>query len=178
MEEWRKCFFDPCYYVSNVGRIKRKLHNGEERIIKGSILNKNKSHPYYYIQLQRDGKRKNYLIHRVVATAFIPNDNENYKYIDHIDRNTMNNTVENLRWADQKLNMSNCIHYRNDITGTDKERANKMSREYYKKDPEKKIGKMTCECGRVISKCNRWAHYKSDIHKKLMNSKTPCGYDN
>lgn len=42
-----------------------------------------------------DGK-SNLLLHRVVAKAFIENPN-NLPEVDHIDKNTQNNIVSNLR---------------------------------------------------------------------------------
>lgn len=41
---------------------------------------------------------KLYLVHRLVADTFIPNP-ENKAFIDHIDRDTTHNNVENLRWV-------------------------------------------------------------------------------
>lgn len=45
-------------------------------------------------------------VHRLVAIAFIPND-EGFSEIDHIDRNKTNNNVENLRWCSRKTNNLN-----------------------------------------------------------------------
>ncbi len=47
---------------------------------------------------------KSYLLHRVVADAFIPNPN-NLPEIDHIDGDKSNNCVENLRWVTRSENM-------------------------------------------------------------------------
>ena len=38
--------------------------------------------------------------HREVARAFVPNPN-NYKYVEHIDGNTINNNATNLRWVEE-----------------------------------------------------------------------------
>lgn len=47
------------------------------------------------------------LVHRLVAKVFIPNTNPNYKIIDHIDGDKMNNDYRNLRWCDQRRNANN-----------------------------------------------------------------------
>ena len=44
---------------------------------------------------------KTYLVHRLVAQAFIPNP-ENLPYATHIDTNTENNDYRNLWWGNQR----------------------------------------------------------------------------
>lgn len=51
-----------------------------------------------------NGKR--YSVHRMVADTFIQKP-EGMNIVDHIDRNTANNSVENLRWTDLHGNMVN-----------------------------------------------------------------------
>lgn len=50
------------------------------------------------------GISKCVLIHRLVATAFVPNPN-GYEEIDHIDGNKQNNHADNLEWVTRKENM-------------------------------------------------------------------------
>lgn len=54
----------------------------------------------YTVSLQlKNKKSKQFLIHRIVACAFIPNDNLTlYTEINHIDSNTANNSITNLEW--------------------------------------------------------------------------------
>lgn len=63
---------------------------------------------YYFVRL-RSNKHKdgfNYPVHRLLAICFIPNEN-NYRTVDHIDRNKLNNGLSNLRWASSKMQYQN-----------------------------------------------------------------------
>lgn len=46
----------------------------------------------------KNGNRKHFKIHRLVAKAFIPNP-ENKPQINHIDGNKQNNSITNLEWV-------------------------------------------------------------------------------
>lgn len=92
--------FEGIYQVSNLGRIK-SLKFGKEKIRK--IHNNGFKNT---VTLCKNGKFKNYKVHQLVAQAFIPNP-DNRTEIDHIDTNTSNNRVENLRWVTHKENMNN-----------------------------------------------------------------------
>ena len=58
---------------------------------------------YHQLGLYKDGKRKNYLIHRLVAEAFIPNP-LGLPQVNHKDECKINNCVSNLEWCDAKYN--------------------------------------------------------------------------
>lgn len=88
--------FETIYYVSNKGRVKN--------IVSNKLMNNFIVGAYYKVSL----KAKPYFIHKLVAEAFIPNP-YNKQCVDHIDTNTFNNNVENLRWAIIKENNSNPI---------------------------------------------------------------------
>ena len=101
-EEWKDVKnYEGLYQVSNFGRLK-SLKYGKERILKA---NKDR-YGYLFVRLCKDVKPKMCLIHRLVAEAFIPNP-DNLPTVDHIDRNPLNNTVENLRWADWSTQNNN-----------------------------------------------------------------------
>jgi len=54
----------------------------------------------------KDGKSKRMYLHRLLAQAFLENPN-NYNQIDHIDNNTRNNNLDNLRWCNSSQNNTN-----------------------------------------------------------------------
>jgi len=78
------------YKVSSLGRIYSIVSN---KLLKPTINNTG----YKQLKLiDKNGKRISYMIHRLVADNFIRKIEEN-KVVDHIDRNKLNNKLENLR---------------------------------------------------------------------------------
>jgi len=71
---------------------------------------------YSHVQLYGDGKMKNMRVHRLVGIHYIPNP-ENKRYIDHINRDTSDNRLENLRWATPSENEKNKGMNKNNKTG-------------------------------------------------------------
>lgn len=65
---------------------------------KHGILKPGISRKYYQVVLYKDGKGTSSKIHRLVASAFIPNP-EHLPAVNHKDENTHNNNVENLEWC-------------------------------------------------------------------------------
>lgn len=94
-EEWKEIVAD--YYISNYGRVKSTNYRrtGKEKMLKIS-----NSGSYKVVNI----KGKVYYIHRLVATAFIPNP-ENKTDVNHIDCDTLNNNVKNLEWVSRNENI-------------------------------------------------------------------------
>lgn len=108
-EQWRDVEgYDGMYQVSDIGRV-RSLKFGKTRILKNNIL------PSGYVQigLNKNGRVKTKYIHRLVANAFINNDDESKNEINHIDECKQNNRVSNLEYCDRRYNMTyNDLHKR------------------------------------------------------------------
>lgn len=63
--------------------------------------------PYYRVTLTGEsGAQINRTVHRLVMLAFKENPN-GYSDIDHINRNSLDNRLVNLRWCTRKMNMAN-----------------------------------------------------------------------
>ena len=90
--------YEGLYQVSNYGRVK-SLHYGKERILRQQV-----NFGYCCVYLRNQNKeRKNCLVHRLVAQAFIDNPN-NLPQINHRDEDKTNNHVTNLEWCTPKYN--------------------------------------------------------------------------
>lgn len=101
MEIWKDIKgYEGLYQVSNCGRIK-SFHKKEN----GAIIKVAVKRGYYQAGLRKNGLRKFYQVHRLVAQAFIEN-KDNLPQVNHIDENKLNNNVENLEWCTVSYN--NC----------------------------------------------------------------------
>lgn len=100
MEVWKDIQnYENLYQVSNLGNV-RSIRNGK---VANKTLKKHK-HGYLHVELFKNGKSKMFLVHRLVAIAFIENPH-NYKTINHKDECRTNNNVLNLEWCTQSYNM-------------------------------------------------------------------------
>lgn len=101
--------YEGCYEVSNLGRV-RGLDRVVERstsprFVAGVVLSQETMpNGYKSVSLKRCGKQRRFYVHRLVASAFLPNPS-NLAEVNHIDEDKANNYVENLEWCDRSHNI-------------------------------------------------------------------------
>ena len=103
MENWRFIEANSDYMVSDHGRI-LSFKGKSKLIISSSITAKG----YEYVAIRQKGIYVGYSVHRLVATAFIPNP-KRLPQVNHLDGNTLNNHVSNLEWCDAYDNLMHAI---------------------------------------------------------------------
>lgn len=124
MEKWKDIKgYENLYKVSNLGRVKSLERNvvgnrGGSYKIEEKILKCGKEcRGYLIVFLCKEGKKKKYKVHRLVAQAFLDNPN-NLSQVNHKDEDKTNNMVwlnddgsvdynkSNLEWCDNKYNVN------------------------------------------------------------------------
>lgn len=106
------------YEVSNLGRVRRLAYiykkNNRWGVfdyqmkpgIQNGWIGKD---GYHRITLSGDNGRRNFLLHRLVAKAFVSGYQEGYD-ANHIDENKDNNRADNLEWITHKENINHGTH--------------------------------------------------------------------
>ena len=108
-EQWRDVEgYDGMYQVSDLGRV-RSLKFGKVRVLRPGKTKDG----YLRVDLYRNGKQNHSLVHRLVAHAFIPNDDDTKNQINHIDECKQNNRIWNIEWCSAQYNNTyNDLHLR------------------------------------------------------------------
>jgi hypothetical protein len=112
MEIWKNIInYETLYQISNLGNVKRlntkfidvlgRQQNVPEKILKQSFDGVG----YLQVNLSKNGISKHFAIHRLVAIHFIDNF-FNLQYVNHKDKNKINNSITNLEWVSASENLS------------------------------------------------------------------------
>lgn len=133
--------FEGRYEISNLGNVKSLLTG---KLMKLGIT------PFGYLRVNlryaNCRKYKSYFVHRLVASAFIPNP-KNYKEVNHKDSNRQNNKVTNLEWCTREENIRHSFKFGN--------ASNKGLR-----NPNAKLNLEDVEAIKALAKTNRFYHKK------------------
>lgn len=96
-EIWRDIKgFENKYQVSNKGNVRSLNYNNTNK--PQNLKQKINKCGFCEVKLSKYNKAKDYMVARLVAEAFIPN-NKRCDLVINIDNNKTNNTVENLKWV-------------------------------------------------------------------------------
>ena len=138
IEIWKPIYvngYETNYMVSTLGRIVNTKTNLILKPFKNIKHQKNKDDDWYLsVRLYFPNKiyKKGYdaKVHRLVATAFVPNP-DNKPFVNHIDGNKTNNNVNNLEWVTNAENVQHSFdnglqisikgedHYKHILTESD-----------------------------------------------------------
>ena len=97
------------YSITSNGKV-TKLSNGKEM---SQFLDKD---GYPYVLLTVGGKRKKYMVHRLVALEFIENPKQKPQ-VNHKDGNKTNNNADNLEWVTNAENQYHSRYVLGNTTG-------------------------------------------------------------
>lgn len=86
------------YEISNYGQVKSYYHKKN----KGKLLKPSKIGGFLVVSLKHKGKSKHFLVHKLVAEAFVPKENADENVVIHLDWNKSNNYYKNLKWLSKK----------------------------------------------------------------------------
>lgn len=103
-EIWKDVIgFEGYYQVSNLGNIKGRR--------KGNLKTFINQFGYKTITLQKcdEGFKKTFLLHRLIAEAFIGGSSDEM-VVNHIDGDKLNNNSSNLEWCTYKENTAHAIN--------------------------------------------------------------------
>lgn len=110
MEEWKDIIgYEGLYQVSSHGNVRSfdrvmKGKNNTSRLRKGVVFStKVSGNSYVCVSLTKNNKTSSHNVHKLVATHFIPNE-DNLPEINHKDEIKYNNHVDNLEWCTRKYN--------------------------------------------------------------------------
>lgn len=92
--------YEGLYKVSNLGNVISYYGSKKTQKARKPITQK---YGYHQLNLKKNGQLKMFLVHRLVAIAFIPNP-KNLPQVNHINGIKTDNRVENLEWCTAKQN--------------------------------------------------------------------------
>ena len=163
------------YEITTDGQIISYLRDPKGTILKPHLMNNG------YLSTcikEADGKFKQYYIHRLVATAFIPNPH-NLPSVNHLNEVKTDNRVENLEWCTPLYNCNYGTHNEK-LAKANKEGAG-VPKRIAKLDDEGNIIHAYYslkEAARTLNKDN-WnsiAVQLSKVCNKVKGHRTVCGY--
>lgn len=89
------------YSISDTGEVRNEKTG---KTLRTYVKTKRSTNGYEMVYLYNRKGRRCFFVHRLVASAFIPNPKK-LPQVNHKDENSLNNNVWNLEWCDAKYNL-------------------------------------------------------------------------
>jgi hypothetical protein len=86
---------DKKYKVSSYGRVKSYCYDK----VNGKILKPGLTKGFHTVTFKANGKKKTFLVHKLVAIVFVQKENSDQSIVIHLDWNKRNNHYTNLQWV-------------------------------------------------------------------------------
>ena len=142
------------YKVSNLGRVKHLpyeyMFNNTKIIKKEHMLKPYRNNcGYMLVSLSNHRRTKQFFIHRLVASAFIPNPN-NLPEVNHKDEDKTNNKVDNLEWCTRKYNMNYGTRIERALKTRKDNYSNRLIKEYKTPKAKKKEEKVLAKKNKKV----------------------------
>lgn len=109
-KRWRVCPINPFIHVTEEGEFGyiERDNFGKEKGFRYMGFGKNNTNSFYKYKTYKTtihNKAITYNIHKLIASAFIPNDNYfKYYFVDHVNGNKEDNRACNLKWTSLESN--------------------------------------------------------------------------
>ena len=117
------------YYLSSLGELYVYSRKGTAG---GYVIPRETDDGYLRVRMTIDGKRITKQLHRLVAEAFITNDDPEHKtQVNHINEDKHDNRVSNLEWVTPKENINHGTRTQRAVQNTDWVKVGKSVRQYY-----------------------------------------------
>lgn len=94
--------------VFSCTRVVKSPQAGGRRTVYGQKMKMVPSNGYPAYRLSKHGKMRSILLHRMIASVFIPNP-EAKPFVNHIDGDKANFSIENLEWCTHQENMGHAF---------------------------------------------------------------------
>lgn len=92
----KKLFINNAIVAINVDGTEVHVNGKRKSLYLHKRTNMTNAKPFYYVRINN----KSFLVHRLVAMAYVPNPH-NYPFAIHLDTDTQNNYYKNLSWGYQ-----------------------------------------------------------------------------
>lgn len=167
-EKWRPVVgYEGLYEISNLGRVKSverdidvtdRYGHSYKYHVKEKIMKQGRRHDGYAdVSLSSHGVTTLHCVHRLLAEAWILNPND-YNYVNHIDLDKTNNSLDNLEWISDSGNVNHAVQ----------RYSNPQSIAVYCKETDKVYASM--------GQCDKALGLKQGTTWKVIHTNSKCDY--